>query len=134
MPLSLVHDMVTNRYTALSMSVTALTRILRDVFPNAPVKRLGKKRVSCIVGIKLHTLDSTPTASASLQSAALPSASTQQQPDITAVMMELTRERQRPIALEGEVEELRRSSVSQKYSSAEYQESLCAEVDSILRL
>ena len=54
--------MMTERFPSLSISVTNLSCLVKDVFPDVSVKRLGKKRVSCIVGIELRqplSLDST---------------------------------------------------------------------------
>ena len=87
--------MVVIQFSGLSLSVTALTCIMGEIFPNVSVKRLGKKRISCIVGIKLCTPDSGPAALTS----ALPSfptvatsSSSQPGPDVTTLMMELERE------------------------------------------
>lgn len=128
--------MVTNQFSGLSLSVTAFTHIVKEIFPNVSVKRLGKKRTSCIGGIKLRTPDSGPAAltSASPSSPTMAtSSSSQPGHDVTTLMMELQRERQRRIALEGEVEELRQTCPSQKYamSAADYQQGLCLEVLSV---
>ena len=58
------------------------------------------------------------------------SSSSQLGHDVTTLMMELQRERQRRIVLDGEVEELQQSCPSQKYamSAADYQQGLCLEV------
>ena len=53
--LSVVHSLMTDRFPGLkSALVWRISCLGRDIFPNVSVKRLGKKRVSCIVGIELR--------------------------------------------------------------------------------
>ena len=115
--------MVNSKLTSPGLSVTALTRIVREIYPNAAIKRLGKKRVSCIVGITQCTNDPRPSSLIS---------SPQPESDTAALVMELQRERQRRLELESEVRELRQSA-SQKYSmsAADYQRGLQLEIESV---
>ena len=122
--------MLTKKYPGLSMSVTALSRTMRDIFPNVFIKRLGKKRVSCIIGIELrppHSLDLAPIAiscPAPTVTTSVPSSESQ----VATVMLELQIERDRRAALEIEVEKLKRFRPLQTTST--YQQRLCEEVDS----
>ena len=43
--------MMKDHFPGLSLSVTNLSRLVRDAFPGVSVKRPGKKRMSSIVGI-----------------------------------------------------------------------------------
>ena len=78
--------MVNSKLTSPGLSVTALTRIAREIYPNAAIKRLGKKRASCIVGIAQRTND--PGRSTLISSP-------QPESDTAALVMELQREQQR---------------------------------------
>ena len=51
MQLSTLHSMVATRFPGSNISVIATSRPVTDVFPNMRVKRVGKKRVSILVGI-----------------------------------------------------------------------------------
>ena len=152
MQLSVVHSMMMERFPGLSISVTNISRLVRDVFQNVSMKRLGKKRVSCIVGIELRqplSLDSTtdsssrpfstgtatPTVPSSLTTAisltspttttSLPSPSSlSKDTQIADLLLELQIERDRRAALEIELD--KRSEVQ---SAADYRVSLCAEID-----
>ena len=50
MQLSVVHSMTRDHFQGSALN---LSRLVRDAFPGVSVKRLGKKRISSIVGIEL---------------------------------------------------------------------------------
>lgn len=152
--LSIVHSMMAENFPGIG--VTVLSRLIRDAFPSATVKRLGKKRVTFIVGIELRQQPSLDFSPASVNTSCFPlsvtttnvatvssqailttatsspflttasSSSTLSQ--MTDLLMELERERKKRVALELEVEMLKKGCVVQ--SADEYQQNLCSEIES----
>ena len=60
MQLSTLHSMVATRFPGSNISVIATSHLVTDVFTNVRVKRVGKKRVSILVGIELRHQPSSP--------------------------------------------------------------------------
>ena len=115
--------MMIDKFPGISISVTKLTRLVREGFPNVSIKRLGKKRVSYIVGIEMQqppSLDfitdsascsfsgrATPTTHSSITTPTLPttitslpsSVSLSKDTQIAHLLVELQMERDKRAAL-----------------------------------
>ena len=139
--LSVVQEMVTKKYPGLRISAITLSRTMREIFPHASVKRVGKKRVSCIAGIEMRSspsLASAPAASSSPHSTmtTFPCTSPQTDSQIATLMLELQLERDRRAALEVEVEKLKKVQEDKHggevQSAVDYQQILQSEVDTTI--
>ena len=159
MQLSTLYSMVATRFLGSNISVIATSRLVTDVFPNMRVKRVGKKRVSIIIGIELwhqpsppfpppppppdtagsppfppDTAGSPPFPPDTAGSPPFPgtSSSLSEAAKITALQLELAVERDRRAALELEIDMLKKRipAESEVQSAAQYQQLLCSEVDS----
>ena len=147
--------MMAETFPGLSISTTTLCRFIRDIFPNSSVKRVGKKRVNCVIGIeKRQKMPLDSTASCSHVHAMTPISGTMSPTVITTLscntpgatssiskdklLLELALERSRRIALERENDTLKKTvqagSVSSVQSAAEYQHILSSEINSAVGL
>ena len=154
MQLSTLHSMVATRFPGSNISVIATSRLVTDVFPNVRAKRVGKKKVSNLIGIELRHQPSPPFPPDTAGSPPFPpdtagsppfppdtagsppfpgtSSSLSEAAKITALQLELAVERDRRAALELEIEMLKKRvpARSEVQSAAQYQQLLCSEVDS----
>ena len=136
--------MVATRFPGSNISVIATSRPVTDVFPNVRAKRVGKKKVSTLVGIELWYQSSPPFPPDTAGSPPFPpdtagsppfpgtSSSLSEAAKITALQLDLAVERDRRAALELEIDILKKKvpAGSEIQSAAQYQQLLCSEVDS----
>ena len=104
---SVIHSMIIERFPITTMS---LSRLIREIFPNASIKRLGKKRVSHVIGIQPRqpslelatdtAIYSTPSFLPTIISPTIASSSSKLMMDL---LLELQMEREKRVALEMEV-------------------------------
>ena len=168
MQLSVLHTMINKSFPGTNATVTAVSRLIRDVFPNVRIKRHGKERKSLLVGIELkrhlsfsHSTASSPISPGTSSSPTFPgmassltspvtesfptspgtssppafpgtSSSLSEGTQNTELLLELQFERDRRVALEWEVDMLRKKvqEGTKVQTASVYQQHLCSEIDS----
>ena len=136
--LSVVHSMIVKRFPTSNVSVTAVSHLIQDVFPNARLKQCAKERALFVVDIELKhpsgMVSSLPVPVMDSSAFQPSTSSLSEGTQITELLLELERERELRVALEYEVETLKRKiqAGSDAESAEEYQQQLHSEIDSVV--